>query len=346
MGSDPSLVRMEPARDVDLTRHNTLALDATADYAIDVTDVAQLPALIAFARERNLPWWILGGGSNVILPSRLHGLVLLMRTRGLTVLGEDAEHVVISIAAGEVWDDIVAECIDNGWYGLENLSLIPGSCGAAPVQNIGAYGVEIAQFISAVEYFDIASQRFLTLDNAGCEFRYRDSVFKHALRGAAIITRVQLRLSRIASVNLDYPALRAQFSTETTPTPREVRNAVIAVRRSKLPDPAGLPNVGSFFKNPVIPAAQFHQLQRQDAALVHYPQADGSVKLAAGYLVDRCGWKGRDHGPVRVHELQALVLINRGGATARDFLQTAAAIRADVALRYGVELDIEPDRFC
>jgi UDP-N-acetylmuramate dehydrogenase len=346
MVSDAMFSGQVPARDVDLSRHNTLALKAVADVAIDVTDSAQLPSLFAFATERGLPWWVLGGGSNVILPARLHGIVLLMRTRGITQLSGNAredDQVDISVAAGENWDDVVAHCVANRWHGLENLSLIPGSCGAAPVQNIGAYGVEVAQFITAVDYFDVRTQCFATLDNAGCEFSYRDSIFKHALRGRVIITGVQLRLHRMARVNLEYPALRAQFAAGVSPTPAQVRDAVIALRRSKLPDPAQLPNVGSFFKNPIIPHAQFLALQQQDSRLVHYPQADGSVKLAAGYLIDQCGWKGRDDGRVRVHDQQALVLINRGGAAARDMLHTAAAIRADVAARYGVTLEIEPD---
>jgi len=342
MVSKTSVSAAMPARDVDLSHRNTLALHSVADYAIEVTDVEQLPALIGFAMQRNLPWWVLGGGSNVILLPRLQGLVLLMRTRGIALLHENDTHVEISIAAGENWDDAVARCIDNGWYGLENLSLIPGNCGAAPVQNIGAYGVEVAQFITAVEYFDVAKQRVVLLDNAGCEFSYRDSIFKRVLLGHAIITSVRLRLSKQARVDLQYPALRTQFAPDTTPTPQQVRAAVIAVRRSKLPDPVQLPNVGSFFKNPVVLAQQFRDLQKLDPQLVHYPQPDGTVKLAAGYLVDHCGWKGRDDGPVRVHELQALVLINRGGATQRDLLRTAAAIRTDVAARYGVALEVEP----
>jgi len=338
MASELSVFKVEPARDVDLSQHNTLALNTSADYAAEITDIDQLPALIGFARDLGLPWWVLGGGSNVILPARLPGVVLLMRTRGISVLHEDDSQVEISVAAG-----VVERCIGNGWYGLENLSLIPGSCGATPVQNIGAYGVEVAQLMTAVDYFDVRTQRFSVLDNAGCEFGYRDSIFKRALRGLAIISCVQFRLSKIAGVNLGYPALRSQFSADALPTPLQVRNAVIAVRRSKLPDPVSLPNVGSFFKNPVVSLLEFQRLQQQDATLVHYPQADGSIKLAAGYLVDRCGWKGRIDGPVGVHELQALVLINRGGAAATDLLHTADAIRADVLQRYGVALEVEPD---
>lgn len=350
----------QPQSDVDLSCHNTLALRCRADYACDVTNDAQLPALLAFAAEHGVAWHVLGGGSNVILPAHLHGLVLLMRTRGITLLQADQlqadqlqadppstndDAVDIAVAAGENWDDVVATCINNGWFGLENLSLIPGSAGAAPVQNIGAYGVEVAQFIVAVDYFDVQEQRIVTIDNTACEFRYRDSVFKNALRGRAIITRLTLRLRRSTSTNLSYPALRAQFAADAVPTPATVRAAVIAVRRSKLPDPATLPNVGSFFKNPVISARQFGELLLREPQLVSYPQADGSVKLAAGYLVQQCGWKGREDGPVRVHEQQALVLINQGGAEARDLLHTAQQIQADVLARYGVALEIEPDVF-
>lgn len=352
MVSEPSINDVAPARNVDLLPHNTLALKAIADYAIEVTDAAQLPSLFAFATARGLPWWVLGGGSNVILPARLQGIVMLMRTRGIALLNgnarENDRHVDISVAAGENWDDVVAHCVTNGWYGLENLSLIPGSCGAAPVQNIGAYGVEVAQFVTAVDYFDVRTQRFAALDNAGCEFSYRDSIFKHGLRGHVIISAIRLRLHKVPNVNLDYPALRSQFPAGASPTPAQVRAAVIAVRRSKLPDPAQLPNVGSFFKNPVIPQARFLQLQQRDSRLVHFPHADGhtdgaAVKLAAGYLIEQCGWKGRTDGPVRVHDQQALVLINRGGATVQDMLHTAAAIRADVQARYGILLEIEPD---
>jgi UDP-N-acetylmuramate dehydrogenase len=331
------------ARDVDLSRHNTLALPSLADHVVTISAQQQLPAVFRRIAALGLPWWVLGGGSNVLLPPHLAGVVVLMRTRGIELLHDHGDHVELEVAAGENWDDVVAHCCAQHWHGLENLSLIPGSAGAAPVQNIGAYGVEIAQFIVAVEYFDVRTQQLCTLDNAGCEFRYRDSVFKHALRGGVVITRVRLRLYKDARVNIEYPALRSQFGNTTGPTPREVREAVIAVRRSKLPDPAVLPNAGSFFKNPIVSAAQFTALQQQDPRLVHYPQADGTVKLAAGYLIERCGWRGRACGAAGVHELQALVLVNRGGASIDDLLRTADAIRADVAARYGVTLDIEPD---
>ena len=331
--------------DVDLSSLNTLALTSTANYLAEITDATQLSAALAFARAQRLPWRVLGGGSNVIVPARVPGLVLLMRLRGITVLHDGDDHVVIAVAAGEVWDDVVAHTLAQGWYGLENLSLIPGSCGAAPVQNIGAYGVEIAQFVVAVDYFDAVDGCQRSVATPDCAFRYRDSVFKHALRDRAIITRVQLRLARKACVNLQYPALAEQFPHGVQPTPHEVRAAVIAVRRSKLPDPAELPNVGSFFKNPLVSSAQFEPLRRADPALPFYPQADGTVKLAAGYLVERCGWKGRVDGAVQVHAKQALVLINRGGADATALLHTADAIRRDVHARYGVALEIEPDLF-
>jgi len=330
-------------RDVSLSSLNTLALTSTADYVTEISRVDQLAVALEFARAHQMPWRVLGGGSNVILPAHLPGLVLLMRTRGITLLNEDESSVVIAVAAGEVWDDVVAHTLTQAWYGLENLSLIPGSCGAAPVQNIGAYGIEVAQFIVAVEYFDALDGCMYTVSANECEFRYRDSVFKHALRGRAIITCVHLRLSRAPAISLQYPALAAQFVAGAQPTPHDVRAAVIAVRRSKLPDPAVLPNVGSFFKNPVVSRSQFEPLQLADPALPFYPQADGSVKLAAGYLVEKCGWKGRADGPVQVHAQQALVLINRGGADATALLHTADAIRRDVFARYGVALVIEPD---
>lgn len=329
---------------VNLKPHNTFGIGAHTRYFARVDDPAELPGLLADERVRNVPLLVIGGGSNLLFTRDFPGLVLLMQNRGIELLDEQGGQVRVRTAAGENWHGLVLHALEQGWYGLENLSLIPGTVGAAPIQNIGAYGVELESCFDSLEAYEIASGKVLTLDRAACAFGYRDSLFKRAGRDRYIILSVTLRLSREAKVHADYADLKAELAARgiTAPTPRDVSDAVIAIRSRKLPDPAVLGNAGSFFKNPVIDEEKFEALQVFYPGMVSYPQGKGLRKLAAGWLIDQAGWKGKSLGQAAVHDKQALVLVNKGGATGADIAALARAIQADVRMRYAVELEPEP----
>ncbi|WP_332670567.1 UDP-N-acetylmuramate dehydrogenase [Aromatoleum sp.] len=341
-GLPPALPLIE--RDVDLQPLNTFGLPARARRAASITDAAQLAALAA------LPDWgatarlVLGGGSNVILTGDFDGLVLRVAIAGRRLVAEDADAWYVEAGAGENWHDFVRWTLDRGWPGLENLSLIPGTVGAAPIQNIGAYGLEVADRFHALTAMPFEAGPALELTRSDCRFGYRDSVFKHELADAALITSVTFRLPKHWQPVARYADVAAELDAQgiAAATPRDISDAVIAIRRRKLPDPAAIGNAGSFFKNPIIDHAAFVRLAVEHRDLPHYPQPDGNIKLAAGWLIDRAGWKGRSLGPVGAYERQALVLVNRGGATGADVRRTAAAIQRDVASRFGVHLDPEP----
>jgi UDP-N-acetylmuramate dehydrogenase len=319
---------------------NSFGLAARAACYLPVEDVAQLQALCADAGLRAMPRLVLGGGSNLVLAHDFEGLVLHMVSRGIR-FEDHGDFVLATAAAGENWHGFVQATLAQGLGGLENLSLIPGSVGASPIQNIGAYGVEVKDCFHSLRLFDMASGETRTLTASDCHFAYRDSVFKHALR-EAIIVEVSFALPRQWQAKLHYAELARELADVASPTPRQVADAVIAIRQRKLPDPAQVGNAGSFFKNPVVTAAQRNTLAQSWPGLVSYAQPDGSAKLAAGWLIDRCGWKGKSLGRVGVYEKQALVLVNRGGATGEEVLQLARAIQDDVRARFGVELEMEP----
>lgn len=330
--------------DVNLQPFNTLAVPAKARFYAAVTDREQLPLLLAFARENNLPLLPLGGGSNVVLANDFPGLVLHMQLQGKTLVREDRSHYWLQVAAGENWHELVQYCLDARYWGLENLSLIPGSVGAAPIQNIGAYGVELKDVFAELEAVDVRTGECRVFDHGACRFGYRDSFFKREGRDRYLILSVTLRLARQPHVKVTYPALREALATVPVDqlTPRLVSDAVCRVRRSKLPDPAEVPNVGSFFKNPLVALDQFLSLQVQHPGMVSFPADARSVKLAAGWLIERAGWKGVRRGPVAVHHQQALVLTNAGHASGQEVLALAKEIHRSVADEYGVELEIEP----
>ena len=328
----------------DLRDFNTLHLQARAARLQPVDDAADLPALTEAARDAGGTVLVLGGGSNIVFGRDVGGTVLHMRTRGIDVLARTSTDVLISVAAGENWHDWVACALARGWHGLENLALIPGTVGAAPVQTIGAYGVELIDRLDHVEAWDMVDRRWLRLSTEECRAGYRDSVFKHELAQRAVITRVVFRLTTRACVHGDYADLKRELAARgvTQATPQHVFDAVCAVRRAKLPDPAVLGNAGSFFRNPVLPADQAARLLADHPDAPHYPAADGAVKFAAAWLIDQCGWKGVRRGDVGVHERQALVLVNHGRARADELLDLAADIEASVRTRFGVELEPEP----
>ncbi|WP_251864393.1 UDP-N-acetylmuramate dehydrogenase [Achromobacter sp. Marseille-Q4962] len=326
----------------DLSDFNTLGLAAAAPAFVTLDDASRLPAFseLAAGYERLL---VLGGGSNVVLPGRVPGLVAHVAFRGLRLVEARSDAWIVEAAAGESWHGVVSRCVAQGWDGLENLALIPGTAGAAPVQNIGAYGVELADRFESLTAWDVRAARFVEMRAGDCRYAYRDSVFKHAEPGRWVIVSVRLRLPRPWRAQLDYPDLqRSARLAQAAPGARDIFEAVCEIRRAKLPDPAVIGNAGSFFKNPVVSAEQRDALAARFPGLVSYAMPDGRCKLAAGWLIDQCGWKGKSLGPAGVHDRQALVLVNRGGATAADIMRLAAAIQDDVARRYGVALEPEP----
>lgn len=327
---------------VSLVDCNTLRLPARARYFGRIASLDDLREGLSFCNLRSLPLLILGGGSNVVLRERFEGCVLRMEMQGEELLQLTDEYVDIRVAAGLDWHALVLSCHAGGWHGLENLALIPGTVGAAPIQNIGAYGVEVREFIRAVKVLDRRSGESFDIANAECGFAYRQSRFQR--ERSLIITAVSLRLPLNPTPNTAYAALREELSNIAVPTHADVLRAVIAIRRRKLPDPAQLPNAGSFFKNPVIDAARFAELKQRFPAIVHWPQGEG-VKLAAAWLVDQCGWRGKREGDAGVHEHQVLVLVNHGSARAEDLLRLAARIAESVRDYFGVELEIEPQIF-
>lgn len=289
---------------------------------------------------------MLGAGSNVVLPAALKKPVLIVAMKGISLLQDNADAWVVDAAAGESWHEFVQYCVDQEWNGLENLALIPGTVGAAPVQNIGAYGVEIASRIESVTAWHVKESRSVTLTAEQCQFAYRDSLFKRAAPGTWIITSVRFRLPKPWLPVTDYPDLSGHSILTSTErgslTSRNIFDVVCDVRRSKLPDPKVLGNAGSFFKNPIVSAEYHQQLVERFPKIVSYPQSDGRFKLAAGWLIDQAGWKGVRRAAVGVHDRQALVLVNYGGASSGQVLELADDISASVASIYGVRLEIEP----
>ncbi len=319
---------------------NTFGIDVTAKHFAAVRDLEACRELIrdpVFRSERRL---LLGGGSNILFTGDFDGLVVRVGLRGIEVVREDAGHVWLRVASGEVWHELVQWSVERGLGGLENLALIPGLAGAAPIQNIGAYGVEMRDCCDAVETLDLESGEPGRFPAEDCAFGYRDSIFKHRERGRHLVTAVHFRLQKTPQLHLDYGDLRAtlrEMGVEN-PTVREVCAAVIRIRTAKLPDPRQVGNAGSFFKNPVVPAEQAARLSAEFPAAPVYARADGSVKLAAGWLIEQCGWKGKRLGRTGVHARHALVLVNHGGATGAEILALAQAIQASVRERFGIDL--------
>lgn len=329
--------------DQSLRSRNTLALEASASALVEISTQQELLEALAAADERALDVLPLGQGSNVVLADDLRSLVLVMQTRGVDLLETSTDAVTLRVAAGENWHQLVGWCVQKGYYGLENLALIPGTVGAAPIQNIGAYGVELSSSLLAVHATRLADGQAIVLDNADCAFGYRDSVFKGARRDSAVITAVDLRLSREPAVDISYPALAAEFDGAVAePSPRAVYDAVVDVRSRKLPDPAQVPNAGSFFKNPVVNAVQATSLAERFPALPQYPQDGPGAKIPAGWMIEHCGWKGVERDGVGVHPEHALVLVNRGADSGSTLLALADEIASSVMATFGVQLVIEP----
>lgn len=331
---------------VSLKPYNTFGVDVAARWFAQAHDDDEVRASIAVAAEKGLSLMVVGGGSNLLLTRDIDALVLRMASRGIRVLDDDGERVVVEAEAGEVWNDFVRWTLSQGFGGLENLSLIPGTVGAAPMQNIGAYGVEIKDVFDGLTALDRQSGELCEFGLEDCAFAYRESRFKRE-PGRWLILRVRFALSRAAKLHLDYGPVRQRLADEgvTAPTPADVSRVISTIRREKLPDPAVLGNAGSFFKNPVVSADQAVALRQRYSDLVAYPQGDGQSKLAAGWLIDKAGWKGFREGAAGVHTQQALVLVNYGGATGSQLHDLALRIRDDIRQRFGVELEMEPNLY-
>jgi UDP-N-acetylmuramate dehydrogenase len=326
-----------------LRERNTLGFTVSAQMALPITTPSQIPEAIAYAKDQGLPYQVLGGGSNVVLPSQLLGLTLLMDMDVIEVIQNTDASVQLRVAAGVSWHHFVGWTLDHGYGGLENLALIPGTVGAAPIQNIGAYGVEVKDYIDSVEAFDCQTMQWVTLDRAHCQFSYRHSLFK-AKPQRYIIAAVNFFLPKQWQPRISYADLQGYFSGKEHSfiTPQAIFNAVYAIRTQKLPDPKQIGNVGSFFQNPIVENSKLTELKQRYPAIVAYPENANHSKLAAGWLIDQCGFKGLRAGNVGVHDKQALVLINLGKGNARELLALAHQIQETIRDRFGVDLVIEP----
>ena len=319
-----------------LKERHTFGMDVKADRLIEFANEDELKSALTGAVK---PLLFMGGGSNLLFLNNYSGTVLHSVIDNINIVAEDDNSVSVRVGSGVVWDDFVAYCVEKGWWGVENLSLIPGEVGASAVQNIGAYGVEVKDVLQSIEAISVddLSKRIFT--NAECNYAYRDSIFKKSLKGKYVITYVTYRLSKKANPNIGYGALKSVLVEN--PSLKEIRDAIIAVRNSKLPDPKVYGNAGSFFMNPVIPMEQFVALQSRYPDIPSYPASDGYIKVPAGWLIEKSGWKGKSLGNAAVYEKQALVLINRGGATGMEVKHLADTVIADVKEIFGITLHAE-----
>ncbi|BBR53101.1 MULTISPECIES: UDP-N-acetylmuramate dehydrogenase [Pseudomonas] len=331
---------------VSLKPYNTFGIDVKARYFTQAHDDAQVRQALAEAIERQVRVLVIGGGSNLLLTGDIDALVLHMASRGRRVLQDDGDRVVVEAEAGEPWHPFVQWSLTQGFCGLENLSLIPGTVGAAPMQNVGAYGVEIKDVFAGLTALDRETGELRDFALEECAFAYRDSLFKRN-PGRWLILRVRFALSRTLHAHLDYGPVRQRLLEQGVhaPTAMAISEAICSIRREKLPDPAELGNAGSFFKNPVVTAALAEQIRERFPGVVAYPQADGQVKLAAGWLIEQAGWKGYRDGDAGVHRLQSLVLVNYGRASGAQVHDLARRIQADIYERFGVELEMEPNLY-
>ncbi|MEY4595564.1 MAG: hypothetical protein RIQ47_1974 [Bacteroidota bacterium] len=328
---------------VSLKPYNTFGLSVNAEYFAEINSILELKAVLENPMLKELALLILGGGSNILFTKDVKGLVLFDRIKVIEVVEETSEFVLIKAGAGLIWHDLVLYSVEHGWGGLENLSLIPGTVGAAPIQNIGAYGVEIKDTFVELEALHLDEKQLVSFKLDDCEFGYRDSIFKRSAKGKYMIVSVTFRLSKNPVLNTRYGAIEQQLTVMgiSTPTVQSVSDAVIAIRTSKLPDPKVIGNAGSFFKNPEISLVQFEKLKEAFPEIVAYPTSGNQVKIAAGWLIEKAGWKGKVIGNVGMHSQQALVLVNHGGATGEELLLHATRVQQDIENKFGIQLEME-----
>jgi len=326
-----------------LQEYNTFGVKAQANVLASFKSTEDLKTLLTKKDFENLPRLILGGGSNLLFTNDFQGLVLKNEIPGITCVDEDANHYYIKAGAGENWHQFVLHCLEKNWAGLENLSLIPGNVGASPMQNIGAYGVEIKDRFHSLEAFNLKSLQIENFDREACKFGYRESVFKNIYKDLYIITSVTYKLLKEPNVNISYGAIESELKDRgiSNPSIKDVSDVVIHIRNSKLPNPAELGNAGSFFKNPIVSQKTFNRLRAENPEIPHYPINDESIKLAAGWLIEQAGWKGKRVGNCGMHNKQALVLVNYGGATGDEIYQHSENVLNSVKEKFNVELERE-----
>lgn len=333
---------MQVQKHISLKPFNTFGIDVPAEYFLPVDDIELLMQIsedISLPKQKH----VLGGGSNVLLTRPVEGLVLHNQLQGIAMEREDEEHVWVKVSSGEVWHNFVLHAIKNNWAGIENLALIPGTVGAAPMQNIGAYGVEARETIDSVTGWHWEEKEFVTYSNAACRFGYRDSIFKHELRDKLFISAVTFRLNKKPNYNTSYGAIEQELQKMGVQelSIKAIADAVISIRSSKLPDPKQIGNAGSFFKNPTITIEHFELLQTNYPHIPSYPVSETMVKIPAGWLIEQCGWKGYRKGDTGVHAKQALVLVNYGNANGSDIWNLSGEILQSVKERFGIELERE-----
>jgi len=325
-------------QNVDLAPFNSFGVHNNALYFAEINNLQDLESALGFAQDQELPIQLLGGGSNVLFSQDFPGLVLHMDIGGIERLDEQG---LVKVSCGENWHEFVMYCLEEGLYGLENLALIPGTAGAAPIQNIGAYGVELEDFVVELEIYDMETGQCRVMDKAACEFNYRDSVFKQELNNRVVVLNLTLNLSTTPAPKVEYPTLALELNS-ADPTPMQVFDAVCHIRQSKLPDPAVRGNAGSFFKNPLVSEKKYAALVQDYGAVPSFPANDeGLVKIPAAWLLETLGWKGVRQHLVGVHELQPLVIVNYGGASALDILKLAEDMSASVLDKFGIGLQAE-----
>ncbi len=329
---------------VNLKPYNTFGLPCVAQTLVRIRSEADVKRVVNDRELGPARKFILGGGSNLVFTQDIKSVVLKVEIEGIRLLETRDDAWIVEAGAGEPWHKVVSWCLDHDLPGLENMALIPGTVGAAPVQNIGAYGLELKDRFESLDAVDFMTGRTVTFERAHCQFDYRDSIFKRALAGRSVITTVRLRLPRPWVPVLGYAELERKVLETgiTAPSARQIFDWIVAVRRAKLPDPAVIGNAGSFFKNPVVTPEQCRDIIQRDPEIVHYPMPDGSFKLAAGWMIDACGWKGKTVGRAGVYEKQALVLVNRGDARGAEVVTLARAIQESVYGRFGIRLEPEP----
>lgn len=327
--------------DYNLQNKNSFGLNVSAKYFCNVSSKDELVNLAVQIKDEKV--LLLGGGSNILFTKNFDGCVIQFNRKGITTLDEDKNSVLLEVFAGELWDDFVAHCVENNYYGVENMSLIPGTVGAAPIQNIGAYGQELKDTFFAVNGFYLENFFERTFFKSGCNFDYRSSIFKHELKNKFLITSVVFRLKKSHQLNTHYSSIEQELKNtgKKNPTLADIRNIVIKIRQEKLPDPKVLGNCGSFFKNPEIEKVHFDKLNQLHPSLKGFPVSESTIKIPAGWLIEQCGWKGKTTGNVGVHKDQALVLVNYGDASGDEILQLANAIKEDVFKKFEIQLEEE-----
>lgn len=330
-------------KDVQLKSYNTFGIEATAKYFVEVSSIEQLKEILQNPDYQSTERLILGGGSNMLLTKDFDGLVIKMSIKGMEVVKETEENIWIKAGAGVVWHDLVMHCVAQNYAGIENLSLIPGTVGAAPMQNIGAYGIEIKEVFEELEALEIETGEIRTFDKVTCNFGYRESIFKHEAKGKYIILNVTFKLSKKPTFHVEYGAIKDTLAEMgiSEMSIKAISDAVIHIRQSKLPNPAEIGNAGSFFKNPEIPNTQFETLKAQFPTIPSYPVNETTTKVPAGWLIEQAGWKGQRFGNVGVHAKQALVLVNYGGGKGKEIKDLSQKIQASVKEKFGIQLSAE-----